>query len=497
MKPALHVALAFALGCSPRPNPPPPCDADCLEQKRRFGNSDILVWNPAIWRFYDQLASRSRVPEQCGVRSVSGSNIEPLWRRSIAVVAPLEQNATRARNAISVAGGRVGVMLGGLFWTFDAANGTPLHALRAATWFGAERREDTVLGLEPFVALTADASRAWVLDQGLPALVETTQPLVSFSWYWQIQALLAEPISVDVWTVPMPLVAADGTLIWKSANGHVRAVEPSGYVRWDKFVDAGGRGFMESNGRAFFLGSAPQALDPMTGEIVWAAEPPGGRTLAFDVEVERSYQRSLVMALWAPVPGNTDYLLAAHRASDGTVAWTRSARLVSPLTLATGQSPDGTVYTAENDPVTEVGHVLGLTSWSGVPRFDLELPRNDTADGGLSSSKVVIGPIAAQNKLGVYVVSENCRLYDIDESGNVRASFSLEGRPLGFVPQLAEGILYLLAEADLPPGPDSLDWCPEDLSADPRVDYECLDQEWCRPCAGGHLYFLYAFKVEP
>lgn len=337
---------------------------------------------------------------------------------------------------------------------------------------------------------------------------------------------------------PSPAVAADGTFYWQSYREYSMATgrhleltarrDPAlgsgshgqldlsiqtkdvahATVKWQHHLRVGGRMVVDDDGTVYW--ASGHATNP-DGTVKWQAQPPGGWAYASGgtTEVERPGKRSYWPMAWdertsngASIPGK--HRLAAHSLVDGSVLWFQDMPLLSTAQNQysgsfSAQGPDGTLYLATRPnnwatPSSAHGFIQARDGGTGDLMWQAELP---AAEGLPESapSEVVGGLVPAPNGDGVYAASQNCKLYHLDRNGQVVSWFRMAGQPVWDIPQLVDGVLYVVAEA-----PRNLDggdgrWCAL-WQPDAVERYDCFFPQ-CGPCAnGGSLVYLYAFQVE-
>lgn len=210
--------------------------------------------------------------------------------------------------------------------------------------------------------------------------------------------------------------------------------------------------------------------------------------------------------------GTIAEFLAAHSLNDGSVLWSRpyDERLLGPSTGASSaQGVDGVLYVASMDysgnipgyqgpRLTKAGRLAAVSPRDGSILWHTWMP---VPDGFTSASLtgIVGGPVASRKHRGVYVASLNCKVYFFDGEGQIRWWYRLDGQPLGQLPQLVDGILYVLTY--VPHGvPEDQEVCcgsPDVYRA--RYRYDCDHTLFDQPCIQGWwggVYQLYAFRAE-
>ncbi|MBI3183498.1 MAG: hypothetical protein HYZ28_15275 [Myxococcales bacterium] len=492
-----------------------------------MGNPDLLTESPRIWKFFDDFGASLPVPEFCGTGAEASGPVYPLWRHTLVPMwfsvtfSELENGGVSgtkiAGYAVSSADRRLAAIAGGALWLYDAQSGTP-ERIWVHSWTYQEN----------FAGLTRDGRLVWLPNASSPALLDLADvdffdgPRAAFSWESEYNDA---GISYDVWEWPAPTIARDGTLVWKSGDGSVRAIGIDGKVQWQRFVPGGGFAPMDDEGTTYWAqSSTPMGIRVSDGSVKFYASPPPGGLGADAIHVPAAGALDLwIMNWWYGLGTNSPGdLLAAHSVADGSVVWFKDRKSVwsdQVKNLAGGglqaiQGFDGNVYvtsrfwkasTGSKDDT--VGWLAALEGGTGARKWDVVFPFAEgitLSPDRREKSDVVGAPVASRTKSGVYVASANCRLYSIDSDGNIRWWYRLSGRPLPFVPVLHDGILYVLA------------WAPTGLKSGERVcpgtnpfkrsegyeGYGCMSQsEWaCRPCIEGGkgtgVYHLYAFKVE-
>lgn len=439
--------------------------------------------------------------------------------------------------------------LGDAVWLIDAATGEVQHAFWSAWRFPDvdDGDSDSLGGL--MAAFTPDGTALWLWGGG-PVLLDLLHidrakgPRAVFS----SQAdRLSDGGAFGSGIFPSASTAPDGTLYWGGSNGtyamntgrHLEvAVSPEpvvgsaaqgqlnlgvvatdvahATVTWHKTHDellVGGRHVVDPDGTVYWPDGI--AMNP-DSTIRWQASPPLGWTLAHGgtTEVERPGKRFYWPMLWEQLrpDGRTftgERRFVAHSLRDGSILWIQNVPRISTAQdqyrgSFSAQGSDGTLYLATlpyvpDPPNFNHGYIEARDGGTGDFMWGVELPSPDAPDGGTLglSSTIMGGPVPAPNGDGVYVASKNCKLYHLDRNGQIVAWFKLAGQPIWDIPQLVDGTLYVIAEAnlDLPDAGDKLVcgyWQPE---AAQRYGCDLFPQ--CGPCAyGGNLLYLYAFKVE-
>ncbi len=345
-------------------------------------------------------------------------------------------------------------------------------------------------------------------------------------------------VTFDQGFKPSPAVAPDGTFYWRSlsrtysmatgrhlevglerqpafgskSHGQVDlAVETKDVmhadVKWAKKVLVGDRGVVGDDGTVYW--GSGTALNP-DSTIKWQARPPNSwtRFSGGTTELERAAKRWYWPMLWRETTDQGGFtgreVYVAHSLVDGSPLWSQIIpRIGTADTIYSGsfsaQGPDGTLYLATRPydsptPNLSHGYIEARDGGTGDLMWQLEFP---SAEGRPSteSSRIRGGPVPAPNGDGVYVASDNCKLYHLNRDGQVVGWFRMAGQPVDDILQLADGILYVVTEAkrNLDGGRET--WCAL-FQPDSVERYDCFYPE-CGPCVrDGSLVYLYAFKVD-
>lgn len=478
------IVVGLAVACEPPPAHylESQCEPACLtEFDVRLGTVDVLVTAPEIWKFIDEVGQQ--LPSQCGNDGgVSEGGLTPLWRRTIVGVAPRYDaspatRSIRGRGALAVhPTGGVAVSIDGALWLLERESGVPRHILRGS---------DNTVGSsevlpfdEPIVAFTPDGKYLWTDSTG-PLLLNLERYDRRFGFRVEYSWLRTHPMTfLDTWSSPSQSVGRDGTLFWASQSGTTRALETSGSVRWEQ---PGSRGFVTIDGNDDSWWSTPAtALRARDGTVTWQPDLIPG----FDPETR------LLNLEGSPLG---DFLPVQHFA-----AATGSASVV--LHRRDGSSA-GTIPIGFADEAVTLGNTLflskreELSAWSTATQQQLWSRQFD--------ARINAGPVLSERTGSAWVVTEDCRVSEVDSAGNLIRWHQMAGGPTDQIARLSDGILYVLsmAQSEVPSGEV---WFPGDVTkADGgstlAADYACyagiptLCGLGIRP---GPVFFLYAFRVE-
>ena len=545
-----YIAVAFLVtAChEPAPKRSGECDAQCQERRERdirFGNVDYVVESPGFWRFYDDFASRLSRPPECGTGPEGFGQLKPLWRRTMPAFPSFTHRLVESRNSLSVARGRVAVSLAMLMWVLDADSGTPLHA-----WQGDRDFE------EEFAALSG-GDMLWGWTSSGPVLIDILNvdrdwgPQIPFSWRRHMPRD-GGSIVIDLGIYPQPAIGPDGTLYWTSQTGQTRAMSTSrhvvfepklfgrwetwarnealgpvqpveqhlvahfraeAHIKWEKNLGGGPR-VVDEEGTVYLNG--PGAAVRPDSSFKWRAEPLPQFDAGYGsaLEVERPAKRSYWPVVWFNGSSIGNTYLAAHSLQDGSIIWHQrvdglNVTSSSSTRSLSAQGPDGTLYvtSSRTSPLGEptVGSVRAFAGDTGAALWQVDMPQAEGFDGSIGvrpDSDILGGPVPSPDGDGVYVASQNCKLYHVARDGGIDAWYQLAGRPIGHTPQLVDGVLYLVVSAPAPTDPnvEGREPCvPEIQSVSARVAaakrYDCFAPMFCGRCLGDRLNYVYAFRV--
>lgn len=416
------------------------------------------------------------------------------------------------------------VNIGELLWILDSATGTPQSIYDYANGYGVETSTGVTFSAKaPFVATNADGRFAYIASAGYPALLllddidngtrlfepdyrPPTGPRVLYNKGSRGE-LPDSGSYFGGWVNPAPTIAMDGTLVWKNADGKVKATAPDGTDRWARKIAAGGWGMMDSAGTTYLAMGAPVALRLSDGEALWQATLPDTDGFAESLERQGAGAFNYWTLLWDSSSDSHVSYLTSQNLADGSLRWSR--KLVFPE--ATGswahaiaaQSSDGTLYLSSEGFEME-GIVRGLDGNTGATLWQTTIPAAEGFESRLGAdyhgSLVMGGPIGSRKSRAVYVASSNCKVYGLNWAGEVEWWYRMAGGALSQTHQLVDGVLYVLAAA-----PDGLaagqEVCPTDDPALATGRYGCPYASpgtcnFCVSASHGIVFYLYAFKVE-
>ncbi|MBL8951325.1 MAG: PQQ-like beta-propeller repeat protein [Myxococcaceae bacterium] len=524
------------------------CIEQCLRPSTdvRSHNSDLTVTAPKFSLFYDDLAEELGPLEKCGSGPEEFGGLKPLWRRALPAGytggSPIEW---AGRSGVSVSHGRVAAVVGLDLWLFDARTGELQNAFQR-TWRRSDIPEESSAGPgKQFAAFGPDGDSIWVWANN-PSLLDLKHidpvrgPRAVFAAAFDFPGN-GSLVNFDNGFFLSPAVARDGTFYWQSprrvyamATGRHLEVdlkrEPTvgsaahgeadltaatrdvmhATVKWDKDLLAGGRMVVGEDDVVYFASGT--AVNP-DGTIRWQAPRPEGWQYASGAttDIERpGGKRSYLPMIWnetTAVGAHTGrYKYVAHSLVDGSPIWSHDLLIESAQDWVTGnvtaQGPDGTLYMSPGtDPPPSQARSSDLEARSGGTGdvlWRLNLPPDDVLpDGGppFRPFGTAGGPIPAPNGDGVYIASNNCKLYHVDRNGQILRWFRMAGRPVWDMAQVSDGVLYLVAAAPRDLDGERERWCPG-FRPNGAERYQCL--YWlCGPCVNrGSLWYLYAFQIE-
>lgn len=477
---ALVIACGLAWACTPPGSSlEAQCEPSCLtEAAVRLNSNDVLVTAPGIWRFYDDVAAQ--LPRACaGDGGVLESGLTPLWRRTIVGVRPeysaaASERASRGRSALAVhPTGGIAVSIDGALWLIEPLTGVPRHIMKESVVLP----DRNVLFREPVAAFTPDGTHLWIGGTG-PLLLDLERYdkrlgfHVDYSW-----ALQNSKTFLDLWSFPSQSVGADGTLFWANQAGVIRALEPSGVVRWEQ---RGETGFVTlDDDDSGWWSNRTERLNANDGGVVWAPEPMPTRPRTLLLNLEGSPLADSIAVEHFTTTGGGG-IIAQHR-RDGSIGGTISL--------------NGADATASRDTTLIVAKDQELSAWSSVSQQRLW----STSLGG----RISAGPVLSKQTGSAWVVTDDCRVSEVDRSGVVKRWFQMAGRPADQIARISDGVLYVLSmtENRLLPGDEltpGMVMLP-DGGPTRAVDYGCYADHpflcglGVRP---GPMFFLYAFRIE-
>lgn len=530
------------------------CIAECLADANRhlrFNSNDWVVQAPRFWLFYEDLAARLPPLTACGNGVESFGNLRPLWRRVLPGGRGTSGPVYDGRSSTSISHGRLATNIGPGLWLMDATTGDVQHAF-AGNWRASDIPEEMSAGADgQFAAFTPDGDALWEWEWGVgPVLTDLrhVDPLRGTRTVFAAEFdRTPDGGEFGSGIFPSAAIAPDGTFYWGGSGGTYAmttgrqlevavAREPAvgssaqgelnlgvtatdvahAAVKWNKSNDelpVGGRQVIDEDGTVYWPSGAAMTPD---SSIKWQASPPLGWTLAYGdtTEVERPGRRFYWPMVWEQLrpDGRTatgEVRLVAHSLRDGSILWVRNVPNIASSqnqkreSSFSAQGSDGTLYLAtrpyDPSPNLDHGYIEARDGGTGDVMWRVELPAADGPDGGPLDlpSTIMGGPVPSPSGDGVYVASRNCKLYHIDRSGQIVAWYKLAGQAIWDIPQLVDGTLYVIAEAnrDLADAGD-MDVCPY-WAPQAAERYGCELWPQCGPCApGGNLLYLYAFKVE-
>lgn len=496
---ALALVVASVVACGPMPSRPIKperlCDGAVCE---RWLVRDHLLLTPGIGRFFEDFGAT--LPEsRCDSGPRSAGPVRLLWRRVLGDGTNPDDPRFSGLTRVAAAAGRTLVITPELIWQFEAATGRYLHIWRGGGL--------STLQPDSVAALTRDG-RYLYASNGRPVLFDldtfdrTRAPTVV--WTWREILPPETSLSLDRWKWPAPTVAPDGTLVWKSQDGHINAVTVDGRLLWRRYLPTGGWGLVGGDGTSYWAQGQPLALRLTDGATLWKARAPPGFSpdaSASSLENPGASILNYWVLNWFDKDASGTFVtrqaLATHSLRDGSIqAWRLWENPPLPGTSAYGpsdnaqaaQGVDGTLYIA-SDGYRQEGRLTGVSPVDLAPLWKAVFP-----------AKIARGPVASRKHRGVYVATSDCKVHHFDADGRLVWMYRLDGQPLPHHQlQLVDGILYVLTQA--PTGLQSdQKVCPYD---DPFLREDrygcglgiailcrCIDGSW------PNLYLLYAFQVE-
>lgn len=426
----------------------------------RLTSRDLLQRAPRLWRFHEDFAQGLSDPS-C-TRAASGdAGFLLKWRRPlIPALAPEYYPAQRQshyQDSVAISGNRIAINAGATLWLLDADTGLPTNMFIGADGILISRAlndqynpyfESSV----PVVAFAGDGGLLWTAGILTPLLLDlgaidvVKGPLVVLSWEADHPFRQGQTTGPGWWDATAA-VGSDGTLFWRNYGSHIRALEPSGNVRWEAF-NSGGWPILD--GDRIYWQSEPIGLRQSDGGVVWTAQTPAGQRWpsGFITDARTGPLGSVIPVLR---PGIRT--LSAHR-RDGTMIWAVDAGYyndgINSDYFSTAEDSSGTLYAARVERVVggggEIGAVEGRNAFANGDFKWRLLPTRP--DGGSVFPDV---PVASQRGEGIYFTGSDCLLYAVDKNGVIRGTLPLGAPAMGVNPHLVDGVLYVLTSLPMAP----------------------------------------------
>lgn len=238
----------------------------------------------------------------------------------------------------------------------------------------------------------------------------------------------------------------------------------------------------------------------------WNIDPAVALGPANPIEMQGAGVPRYFPVLWT-VGNMRGQILSGLSFDDGSVLWWKEWGKINPPSAPSfaglryvAQGPDGILYISGNTD-DDRGWLGAYRPGEPSLRWHYAFPFAEgfTKWGSNTWSHLAGGPVSSRSGRGVYVASANCKVYAFDENGNLRWWYRMRGRPIFWVPQWADGVLYVAAVAPhgVPLGECRHPWDDLELL---RKRYHCFGAHvLCGPCAcspeggPGEILWLYAF----